>query len=354
MTLAVLTSCGRQTAGIPARTAGISGRTLVFPTAAGLNYGEPRTSDGQWAGTRWLRPGGYWARVQPAFDRDLGLIERLQLGKVLRLFVGLDQLMVWDPVSGYAGFDPAALDNVSTALDMLDRHQLRALLVLYDQEEVASAGNFHFQALDGAHQAMRAGYLRATEEFMSRFGSRPTVVAWDLFNEAYGSLTADGGLQPPPGPDPVSPGYSRATVQSFLRDLYAAARRGAPNAWLTVSDAAELYWHHPPDVSIYDGIVDFYDIHVYDDRPAYPDWRRLLSKPYIVGEAGASVTGEHFEDQRLNPPVLSYLLEKAPSAGVSLVLAQGRAVTPSGDLTPTGRVVSDFLRSHPPAPSPHA
>ncbi len=219
---------------------------------------------------------------------------------------------------------------------------------------MASAGNFHFEALDGAHQAMRAGYVRATQDFMSRFGSRPTVLGWDLFNEAYGTLTADGGLHPPPAPDPVSPGYSRATVRAFLQDLYAAARRAAPNAWLTVSDAAELYWHHPPDVSIYDGIVDFYDIHVYDDRPAYPDWRRLLSKPYIVGEAGASVTGQHFEDQRLNPPVLSYLLQTASSAGVSLVLAQGRAMTPAGDLTPTGRVVSDFVKAQPPAPSARA
>jgi hypothetical protein len=327
-----------------------SGPSLVFPSPAGLNYGEPRTAVGGWAGTRWLQPGpsGYWARVRSSFDRDLALIDERHLGKVLRLFVGLDQLMTFDPVRGYTGFDPQALDDFSAALDMLDRHHLQALVVLYDQEEVSSPGNFHFEALDGRHPAMRAGYLRATEEFMARFGRRPTVVAWDLFNEGYSSLGTAGGLPRPPASDPVSPGYPESVVRAFLSDLYTAAKRGAPHAWLTVSDATELYWHHPPDTSIYDGIVDFYDIHVYDDRPSYPNWRSTLTKPYIVGEAGAAIDGGHFEDQRLDPPVLSYLLDHSAAAGVRLVLAQGKALTPGGELTPIGQVVSDYVTANHP------
>ncbi len=340
--LSLTPACGGQAS----ERATASLRPLTFPSTAGLNYGEPRTADGEWAGTRWLRP-GYWERVHGSFDRDLALIQARQLGSVLRLFIGLDELMVFDGVRGYRGFDARGLHNFSSALDALDAHHLKALVVLYDQEEVSSPGNFHFAALDGGHPAMRAGYVKAVQDFMTRFGSRPTVLAWDLFNEAYMSLGDEGDLPRPPAADPVSPGYPLPVVRAFLSDLYQAAKRAAPAAWLTVSDANDLYWHRPPRVALYDGVVDFYDIHVYDDRPAYPDWPSLLGKPYIVGEAGASVTGGHFEDQQLDPPVLSYLLQHSTAAGVRLVLAQGKALTPAGELTPIGKVVSDFVSGRP-------
>ncbi len=321
--------------------------TLTVPTVAGINYGQPVAADGTWVGRQWLRSGtgqaDYWDKVRGRFGRDLTLISQRHLGGVLRIFVGLDELMDWDAVNGYSGFNRQALDNFDQALSMLDRHQLRAFVVLYDQEEQGNLGNFHFEALDGAHPRMRAGYLQATTDFMRRFGDRHTVVGWDLFNEAYSSLATDGALPKPPHPDPVSPNYPQPVVHDFLRGLYQAAKRGAPGAMLTVSDATELYWHRPPDLQIYDGVLDYYDIHVYDDRPVYPNWRETLTKPYMVGEAGASTVGEHFDDQRLNPPVLSYLLDQARPHGVSTVLAHGTLFTASGDLTPSGQVIAQFL-----------
>lgn len=322
-----------------------------FPSLAGVNYGEPRTLDGTWVGSRWLRSGtghfDYWPQVRPAFERDLQRIEQLGLGRVLRIFIGLDQMMAWDSQTGYAGFDSHAMANLAEAFDMLDSHGDRAIAVLYDQEEVASLGNFHFQALDGSHPEMRAGYVRATEEFMRRFGSRHTVIGWDLFNEAYNSLGSEGQLARPPAADPVSPNYSTATVHAWLRDLYLAAKRGSPTAWLTASDTTELYWRRSPDLRLYDGVLDFYDVHVYDDHPAYPDWKRLLPKPYIVGEAGASVSGAHYDDQTRNPPVLRYLLDNAQSAGVQVVLAHGHLLTAGGELTPSGQVLASYIAKHP-------
>jgi hypothetical protein len=333
------TSCSKTAASPP--------RALAVPTLAGINYGQPVAADGTWAGSQWLRSGtghaDFWDRVKGRFDHDLTLINQRHLGSVVRIFVGLDQLMVWDPVAGYSGFNQEALDNFDQALGMLDRHQIRAFVVLYDQEEQDNLGNFHFEALDGAHPRMRAGYLQATTDFMQRFGDRHTVIGWDLFNEAYNSLGTDGGLPRPPHSDPVSPNYPRAVVHNFLRDLYQAAKRGAPGAMFTVSDTTEIYWHNPPDLQIYDGVLDYYDIHVYDDRPAYPNWRAMLNKPYIVGEAGASTDGDHFEDQKLNPPALRYLLDQAAAHGVSAVLAHGDLLTSSGDLTPSGQVIAQFL-----------
>jgi len=320
---------------------------LPVPSAAGLNYGMPHDAGGNWVGTEWLRS-GYWAETRPALAQDLDFIQRHNLGRLQRIFVGLDQAMVWDETRGFNGFDAAALAHFSTALDMFDAHGMKVIVVVFDQEVVGSTGNFHFAALDGKHKAMRQGYLRATEEFFRRFGGRGTVAGWDLFNEAYNSLGTDGRMPQPPHADPVSPGYSDSVVHGWLRDLYHAARLGSASARLTVSDATELYWNPDPDVGKYEDVVDFYDVHVYDDNPRYPDWRSTLRKPYIVGEAGASTVGAHYEDQELNSHAVTYLLQHARAAGVSAVLVHGAAYTTATDsLTPTGAAVAQFLSEGP-------
>jgi hypothetical protein len=320
-----------------------SATLLAVPTPAGLNYGVPHTVSGDWVGTQWLRP-AYWNATRPALDADLAFIQQHNLGKVLRVFIGLDQVIVWKANEGFDGFDEAALEHFSTALDMFDAHGIKIIAVLYDQEEVGSTGNFHFEALDGSHEIMRRNYLRATDEFLRRFGERATVIGWDLFNEAYNSLGQDGHLPAPPHADPVSPGYSDQRVHDWLRDLYQVAKLAVPSARFTVSDTTELYWNPDPDISKYDDVVDFYDIHIYDDHPLYPDWRSKLQKPYIVGEAGASTADKHYQDQAMNSRAVDYLLQHAQAAGVSTVLVQGQAFSATRDsLTPTGTAVADFL-----------
>lgn len=280
--------------------------------------------------------------VRDALESDLASVDRYGLGRLIRVFVGLDQLMNWDPTTGYSGFNRTSLANLDLAFDAVDRHGMKLIVVLYDQEQLSSVGNFHFQALDGSHATMRANYLVATEDFMRRYKDRRTVVAWDLFNEAYNSLTKLGGLPAPPAADPVSPGYPATTVQWFLIDLYQAAKRGAPNAWLTVSDATQLY-RSSPDPTLYAGTLDFYDIHVYDNSPKFPDWKSRLAEPYLIGEAGASVSDESFKNQTLEVRAISYILANAKSAGVLAVLVHSIVednVFNRNGLTPTGALLA--------------
>ena len=316
---------------------------LAVPSPAGLNYGMPHTASGDWVGTQWLRP-AYWESTRPALVADLDFIRQHNLGRVLRVFIGLDQVIVWKPDEGFDGFDQAALDHLNAAFDLFDARGIQIVAVLYDQEVVAGSGNFHFNALDGSHPIMRRNYLRATDEFLRRFGQRRTIIGWDLFNEAYNSLGKDGGLPKPPHQDPVSPNYSDQVVHDWMKDLYQVARRAAPSARFTFSDATELYWNPSPDLTKYQDVVDFYDIHIYDDNPRYPDWRSELRKPYIVGEAGASTANSHLDDQAINSRAVDYLLQHAQLAGVSTVLVQGRAFSANRDaLTPTGAAVADYL-----------
>jgi len=331
---------------------------FAVPSEAGLNYGFPHTVDGEWVGTEWLRPsssGESWdVQTGPALAADLDFIQRHNLGRVMRLFIGLDQAMVWDPSQGFVGFDEPTLEHFGAALDMLDARGMSAVAVIFDQEQVASSGNFRFAALDGNHPAWRQHYLTAVDTFLRRFGSRRTVIGWDLFNEAYNSLGRDGGLPPPLHDDPVSPGYSNGAIHAWLADLYRTAKNAAPGAMFTVSDTTELYWNPDPDLSKYQDVVDFYDVHVYDDNPRYPNWRWMLHKPYIVGEAGASTANQHYEDQAINSRAVTYLLDHAQPAGVSFVLVQGRTFTTDRvSLTPTGTVLAGYL-SHATIASNHA
>src|SRR5438034_9311120 len=125
--------------------------------------------------------------------------------------------MSWDPATGFKGFEQSALQNFSAALDMFDAHGMRVLAVLYDQQETGSSGNFHFEALDGAHPAMRQGYLRAADHILGRFGARHTVIGWDLFNEPYNSLPQHGPLPTPQPAHAVSPTFSDPTLHAWTR-----------------------------------------------------------------------------------------------------------------------------------------
>jgi len=320
--------------------------SLGLPSIKGLNYDGPAAASGQWLGTRWLRPGAAagagWEAARPRLQADLDFIASHQLGQLVRVFIGLDQLMEWNATTGFVRFDPAAMKNLDEALGMFDAHHLRVLAVVFDQEEVSSPGNFHFDALDGRHPLIRANYLSAIDQFFHLVGARQTVAGWDLFNEAYNSLGREGGLPRPPAEDPVSPNYQDDTVHGWIKDLYRTAKRAAPNAWLTVSDTTDLYWKDPPVTSRYEGAVDFYDIHVYDDHPSARNWAHTLHRPYLLGEVGGDI--DHgFKNQSVNSQVVAFWLSHARELGIQAVLAHSTNDSVyslrSGALTATGRVI---------------
>ena len=319
---------------------------FVVPSYKGLDYETPPTINGEYAGVEWLRKGSgrnanrQFENTFPALQADLDFIKRNDLGLLMRLFLGLDQAMVWNPETGFVRFDGQALDNFQRVLDLFAAHGMKVIVVLFDEEVQGSSGTFRYQALDGRHESMRSNYLRAVDIFMRRFGANPAVAGWDLFNEAYNSIGRDG--RSPFG------NYSNQTVHAWLHDLYSTAKCAASGAWLTVSDSTELYPSQDPDLSKLEDSVDFYDIHVYDDHPGLPDWRSILHKPYIVGEAGADEATDHYRDQKINAPVVSYLLQHGRQVGVQAVLALSAQSniypTDRSRLTATGKVISDFDR----------
>ncbi len=345
-------ACGQPATGAnhqPASPACLSQTSGSLPLRSdrGLNYGAPRGPDGEYLGLTWLRSDmgsdDNWAQAEQGLQTTLPFIEQQHLGEVLRVFVGLDQIMVWRG-DRFRGLDAAGMDHFRTTLRMFGSHGFQVVVVLFDQEQQSSPGNFRYRALDGRHPRLRAGYLQAARDFVSTFGDDPTIAAWDLFNEPYNSLSRDGGLPTPPASDPVTAGLSEGVVHQWLRDLYHTAKCAAPAAWFTFSDATALGGHHP-DASLYSGCVDFYDVHVYESHPFVPDWKAALGKPFILGEVGAPrVGGGYSFDQGENARVVRFWLSHARQAGASAVLVQdekGTVYTPNlTSLTPTGAALS--------------
>ncbi len=345
-----LAACGQPAARVaqaspsPACPSETSG-ALPLISDRGLNYGTPPGPDGEYLGLTWLRSDmgsdDNWSQAQRGLQATLPFIQQQHLGQVLRVFVGLDQIMLWKE-GRFQGLDPAGVDHFRTALQMFRSSGLQVDVVLFDQEQQSTAGNFRYWALDGRHPQLRAGYLEATRDFVSMFGDDPTIAAWDLFNEAYNSLSPDGGLPTPPAPDPVTAGFSERVVHQWMHDLYDTAKCAAPAAWFTFSDATALDSHHP-DPGLYSGCVDFYDIHVYQAHPYLPDWKAVLKKPFILGEVGSPRTGGSV-NQGENARVVRYWLSHAAGAGVAAVLVQdekGTVYAPDlTRLTPTGVALS--------------
>jgi hypothetical protein len=316
--------------------------TFTVPSYKGLNYGAPDTINGDYVGLQWLRSGtgteDHWAQTKPRLQADLDFFQQQHMGRVIRIFVGLDQAMIFDPNTGFQGFYPQVLDNLDQALQMIGAHDMKALVVLLDNEPPkTNLGEFRFEALDGKHQQMHDGYLKAVGIFMTRFGANPNVVGWDLFNEAYNSLSDAGGLPPPR--------YDRLTVHQWLRDLYHAAKCAAPSAWFTVSDATELFHKDPPDADPYNGAVDFLDVHIYENSANLPSWK-FLHMPIIIGEAASQLDSTFVPDKTKDAAALTAMLQRAGPAGASAVLAHAQdsllfTRTPRR-LTAAGLVIANY------------
>lgn len=347
-----VTACARASASVAPQAgsqpcASRASGSLALGSDKGLNYGTPPGPDAEYVGLTWLRSDlgsdDNWPLAEQGLQATLPFIQREHLGQVLRVFVGLDQIMVWKG-GRFQGLDAAGIHHFRTALQLFQSNRLHVIPVLFDQEQQSSPGNFRYWALDGSHPDLRAGYLEAAREFVRTFGSDPTIAAWDLFNEPYNSLSRDGGLATPPAPDPVSAGYSDPVVHRWMDDLYHAAKCAAPKAWFTFSDTTALEGDHP-DAALYAGCVDFYDIHEYESNPHIPGWKRVLKKPIILGEVGSPREAPSYSlNPTLNAQVVSFWLSQAHQAGVSAVLVEddkGTVYTPNlTSLTRTGVALS--------------
>ena len=246
--------------------------------------------------------------------------------------------MNWNGTTGYAGYNSQGLANVD---DMLHRAaaaglKLDLVLLVYTSD-VSHTNEFHPEALDGNHAAMRANYLQAVRDFVAHLAADPidtsAVAVLDLQQQGYhqlevyfytpahlrlwdysmpvwpqseqcyvlGNTLCTGGSA---GHGCVSGSGAIDTtcldvniIEPWFKDLYTTAKAAAPAFSYTVSDTGRLlttgtgpYSSQAWQVSLYP--VDVYDIHLYKGTPWTQSARwssgLTLPKPWFSGEAGCS------------------------------------------------------------------
>lgn len=283
--------------------------------AAGLDYYEPSSyftgcRDWSWLHVSCYRGSSVAAdttitAARTVLEADTSFVRAWRLGRFLRVWVSLDQLMRWTPYGGFSGYVPSRLRDLDNALAVLARRRIVVDLVLFVYSKTAHWENqFHPEALDGRHPVIRAHYLQALKLFLKHLDSDPvdamTVKVIDLQTEPYyqleqyfdspSSLGTYTSCISGEGVDSVC--VDEKIIHPWLEDMYKAARSVTRHFLYTESDTGRLlstdtaqqaHW-----ISMYP--VNVYDIHLYDSTP-WSHQRRWTSalrlpKPWFAGETG--------------------------------------------------------------------
>ncbi len=347
-----------------------------------MNYYDPSdyfTGCHEWT---WLQPtcyedgkGEISARSQ--LTSDLSFVRRNHLGSFLRVWVSLDQLMLWNRTRGFQGYIPGALQNVDDALRQFAAAGVKVDLVLFVYAPGSGWLNqFHPEALDGQHNAMRANYLRALKLFLRHIASNSTdastVAMMELQTEPYYQLEqyfsnpsnlgsfrnciASGDLV-------RNDCIDQRIVHPWLIDLYRTARAASTRFPYTVADTGRLLTQNQNDqrywISMYP--VDVYDIHLYENSP-WTDparWRTglKLPKPWFAGEAGcASGNIACTYNGTSSDPIDTWWLRHLQADGAKAVLLESHVTLwtyPNGPrsqtLTRTGEALACVTLREPPS-----
>jgi hypothetical protein len=291
---------------------------------------------------------------QQQLQSDLAFIQQNHLGQFQRVWVMLDQGIVWS-ASGdlYEGLDSQYLANLDDALAAFYRAQIRVDLVLLEAEKGSPDQNqFQPHALDGQHARLRAGYLQALKDLAGHLAANTTdsqtVAVVDEMNEAYFQLERFG--------------LSDDTIHAFLHDAYQALKAGDHALMVTASDTTRLLKNQGVWAPRYDDAVDVYDIHAYSDHP-WNDagfWARgrTLTKPWFVGEAGCApgnVGCTYNGMTQCSAPntcalsVDGWWLQHLRDDGAQAVLVEGRQTAwmyPGGPQTATPTLVGRMMQQY--------
>jgi len=354
--------------------------SLTGVSYTGSNYYAPAAKFTHCRRWTWLQATCYrnpMARenVPRQLTSDLRFIVRHQQGTFQRVWISIDELMVWNRRTGFIRYDGQALANVDDALRRFAALGIKVDLVLLQYAKgTGELNQFHPEALDGRHPAMRAGYLRAIKRFIVRLSLDPvvasTVAVVDLENEPYfaleeyfqkgrrylGRWTACWN-----GRQVDSDCVDQTIIHPWLKDLYRVARLASNNFLYTVSDTGRLLQSDPERQRYWIGMypVDVFDIHMYDDKPALDAARWAtasdLPKVWFAGEVGCAaghVICTYDGTRALGPD--RWWMSNLGKYGACAVLIEDRTTAwtyrdgpHSQYLTPTGREVQRVTRESP-------
>lgn len=183
---------------------------------------------------------------------------------------------------GRPRLQPGVLDDLDAAVEALERHRLRAVLVLLDfswfarprfLRGVRMGGRRALVADAGAREALLADVLAP---LLRRHGRSHAVLAWDLINEPEWATLGVGCWD-------LRVGLGRASMRGFLAELLALVRASTEQpVSVGLASAAGL--------PLVRGLgLDLYQVHWYDSVEARapldaPVAALGLDRPLLLGE----------------------------------------------------------------------
>lgn len=186
------------------------------------------------------------------------------------------------PYHEVTGLDAQFLENCDTLMAIAERHRVMVYWTLLNHLIREEQGGRHLRIITDP-KVRRTFIENAAVPFVKRYAERPAFFAVDIINEADGAVgradAATGCFRP-------LEGCTWAQMREFIRDVARAIHQECPGVKVTASSG----WHGWKNVKAgrFSGLgLDFYDFHVYDDRPNLPHARELgLDRPVLVGEIG--------------------------------------------------------------------
>jgi len=264
----------------------------------GMNYAFPH-DHGKGQNIYWLGTGFDFRLI----DQDMAEMARIGFRRV-RLWAPIDSLYVVDVV--HFKESEAAVQDLHRLLDLADRYDMQAILVMGDaHSQVAPKpfdGKFRWDIIQSP--AGIAAYQMAVERYMREFRRHSNILMWELHNEPYANLTWSAF--------PQLCGITDDHIHTFLRQIYLAAKELAGPTLVGISELEELqqekyrmFSNPNRRASFVDDVSDVYSVHIYRSRvEQLSDLSGMVGKPKWCSELGSynyvDETGESHCGQAAN------------------------------------------------------
>ncbi|MEP6714790.1 MAG: hypothetical protein ABJC09_04410, partial [Terriglobia bacterium] len=175
------------------------------------------------------------------------------------------------------------------------------------------------QVGNGLRNGLWQSYRAAVAAWISRYSGATdggkAILGWQAVDEGYEGISWGDNW------GAIAPSF----LHSLYVDLYQVIR-GVPSAQPVGIESANKglpLWSQDaagqlPNKKFYADAADYYNLHLFDDTGSIPPGVDMFDKPWLIGEAGASLTGSpaHFSDptQQFEPNAISKFLTGADSA----------------------------------------
>jgi hypothetical protein len=242
---------------------------------------------------------GYSGVAAKRGDIDADFEKMSEMGiRVVRWFVFVDGRAApeFSEDGSVIGVDDKVFDDLDTALDIAQNHNIRLILVLLDFHWLAPQTKDDKGVIMGGHsdiienQDKRESFFQnALMPLMQRYGKNPYILSWEVINEPEWAID-----DPSTRPNKDLKLVSLKAMQSFVSDTANFIHQNG-GKWVTVGSASRTWWNLWENTGL--NICQFHYYDTLTDSPIdFPYEKMSTNLPCIVGEFPTAKTALTSDD----------------------------------------------------------